>query len=147
MAATIESFDDLLRMARAQAERQRFLFVFLRAELPEDAGPEQAARFAAGEGGALAPVMYADKGLHELRDFATLRAESRRTADHLGQGQGVGTEWDILLVGILAGGTMREPDEDQVDEALQGMLRAVRQGRSLAHLAAFDRDGQPVSFG
>ncbi|MBW7922163.1 MAG: ribonucleotide reductase subunit alpha [Rubellimicrobium sp.] len=147
MAETIDSFDDLLRVARAQAERQRFLFVFLRAELPEDAGPEQEARFAAGQGGALAPVMYADKALHELRDFATLRAESQRTADHLGQGQEVEPDWDILLVGILAGGTMREPDEDQVNSALQTMLRTVREGRSLAHLAAFDRDGHPVSFG
>ncbi len=146
MDDVIESFEDLLRVARAQPERQRFLFVFLRAELPEDARPEQASRFSRGQGGALAPVMYADKGLHELRDFASLVAESRRTADHLGQGQGVDTGWDIVLVGILAGGNMREPDADAVDAGLQGMLQAVRQGRSLAHLAAFDRDGNGVNF-
>lgn len=147
MTDTLESFEDLLRVARTQKEKQRFLFVFLRAELPDDARPEQAARFTQGQGGALAPVMYADKALHELRDFATLVAESLRTADHLGQGQGVDTVWDIVLVGIVAGGTMREPDEDAVDAGLQGMLRAVRQGRSLAHLAAFDRDGNTVNFG
>ena len=147
MAETIESFEDLVRIARAQKERQRFLFVFLRAELPDDAHADQEARFAAKQGGALAPVMYADKGVHEIRDFNTLAAEAQRTIDHLGQGQGVDTDWDIVLVGILAGGTMREPDEDAVDAALQGMLQTVRQGRSLAHLAAFDRTGAPVSFG
>ncbi len=147
MADTIESFEDLVRIARAQKERQRFLFVFLRAELPDDARADQVERFATKRGGALAPVMYADKAVHELRDFAALTAEAQGTIDHLGQGQGVDTGWDIVLVGILAGGTMREPDEDAVDAALQGMLQAVRQGRSLAHLAAFDRNGTPVSFG
>lgn len=147
MADTITSFEDLLRVARAQKERQRFLFVFLRAELPDDARTDQAERFAAKQGGALAPVMYADKSLHELRNFQSLTAEAQGTIDHLGQGQGVDTDWDIVLVGILAGGTMREPDEDTVDAALQGMLQAVRQGRSLAHLAAFDRNGAPISFG
>src|SRR5437763_15902630 len=54
----ISSFDDLLRVARQQAEPQRLLFVFVGAELPEDSTSEQRQRFAAGAGGALVPLMW-----------------------------------------------------------------------------------------
>ena len=57
MSVEISSFDDLLRAARSQPEPQRLLFVFAGAELPEDCTPEQRARFEAGQGGALTPMM------------------------------------------------------------------------------------------
>lgn len=146
MAETIETFADLVRVTRSQLERQRFLLVFLRAELPEDARADQVERFASRQGGALAPVMYADKGIFELHDFDDLVMDAQRTMDHLGQGQGDDMRWDIVLVGCLVGSTLAEPTEQAVDDALQDILRAVRTGRSLGHLAAFDRDGTPVSF-
>ena len=49
----ISCFDDLLQAARAQAESQRLLFVFVGVELPDEATPAQRERFAQGEGGAL----------------------------------------------------------------------------------------------
>ena len=60
---TISSFDDLLLQARQQAEPQRLLFVFSGAELPDDATAQQRARFEAGAGGALTPLMCVDKTL------------------------------------------------------------------------------------
>jgi hypothetical protein len=57
----ISSFDDLLCAARAQPEPQRLLFVFADAVLPDDSSPEQRARFEAGQGGALVPLMFVDK--------------------------------------------------------------------------------------
>ncbi len=56
----ISNFDELLQAARAQAQPQRLLFVFAGVELPDDSTPEQAASFAAGEGGALVPLMVVD---------------------------------------------------------------------------------------
>ncbi|HQS32831.1 MAG TPA: ribonucleotide reductase subunit alpha, partial [Polaromonas sp.] len=72
----ISSFDDLLQAARAQPEPQRLLFVFAGVELPDDATPEQRQRFAAGQGGALVPLMCVDKRPDELASFGALMQES-----------------------------------------------------------------------
>ena len=74
---TIESFDDLLRAAKAQPEPQRLLFVFATAGVDNDATPEQMARFEAGQGGTLTPLMCVDKLPGELASFDALLAESR----------------------------------------------------------------------
>ncbi len=57
MSLPINSFSDFLLAARQQDQPQRLLFVFARAELPEQASQEERARFEAGQGGALAPLM------------------------------------------------------------------------------------------
>ena len=62
----ITSFDDLLHAASAQPEPQRLLFVFAGVELPDDATPAQRERFAAGQGGALVPMMCVDKRPEEI---------------------------------------------------------------------------------
>ena len=62
----ISSFDDLLQAARMQPEPQRLLFVFAAVELPDDATPAQRARFEAGQGGALVPLMCVDKRPEEI---------------------------------------------------------------------------------
>ena len=69
MTVNIASFDDLLRAARDQPEPQRLLFVFANAVLPDDSTPEQRARFEAGQGGALAPLMSVDKAPEDLGTF------------------------------------------------------------------------------
>ena len=72
----ILSFDDLLQAARAQSQPQRLLFVFAGVELPDDSTPVQRARFEAGQGGALVPLMCVDKRPEELSSFAALVQES-----------------------------------------------------------------------
>jgi hypothetical protein len=62
----IEHFDDLLAAARAQPTPERLLLVFSRAELPDDASPEERLAFEQGMGGALAPVFCVDKDANEL---------------------------------------------------------------------------------
>ena len=74
----ISSFDDLLQAARMQPEPQRLLFVFAAVELPDDATPAQRARFEAGQGGALVPLMCVDKTPQELASFDVLVAEARQ---------------------------------------------------------------------
>src|SRR5688572_26920673 len=96
---SISSFDELVRAAREQPEPQRLLFVFAGAELPGDSTPEQRARYEAGQGGALAPLMTVDKAPEELDTFAALVEESRQ----------FGHDWVIVFVASLSGRGGRPP--------------------------------------
>lgn len=144
VAAVLESFEDLVRVAREQPVRQRFLLVFAKAILPGGAKTDQVERFHAGQGGALVPVMYADKAEYELETFDDLLAEARHTVDTLGNG--VETDWDLVIVGCLDGHGTDEPVQREVDAAFHDLLQALRLGKSLGNLIAFDRTGRPVRF-
>ena len=73
---TIEHFDDLLRIARAQPEPQRLLLVFASADLPDQPSPRQQAQFAQAQGGTLEPLLCVDKKPAEIASFAALLEES-----------------------------------------------------------------------
>lgn len=132
----ISSFDDLLAAAGRQTEPQRLLFVFAAAELADDSTPEQRARFEAGEGGALVPVMALDRGPDELGSFEALEAESRQ----------FGKDWVIVFVAALSGRQGVSAAADEVSRALDQMMESIRQGR-LSGFIPFNRQGQPVDFG
>lgn len=125
----LSSFDDLLRAARQQPEPQRLLFVFTRAELPEDSTPEQRARFEAGLGGTLTPLMCVDKAPEEIRDFRALVEESRQ----------FGQDWSVVFVAALSGG-------GDAGQALERMIDSIKTG-SPGALIPFDRRGQALSLG
>jgi hypothetical protein len=129
----IESFDDLLRAARAQPEPQRLLFVFATAELPGDSTAEERARFEAGEGGALVPLMSVDKDPDDLASFASLAQESRQFAG----------DWTMVFVAGLSGRGGRKPTGEEADRSLQRMIESVKSGSFGAYLP-FDRQGRPV---
>ena len=128
-------FQQLLAAARSQDAPTRLLFVFADAELPPDATEAQRERFLDGQGGALSPVMCVDKGPDELADFAALAAESRRA----------GPSWRLVFAAGLAGREGRPPAKAEIDQALQMMVEAVRDG-GFGRFAAYDREGRPVSF-
>ena len=130
---TIEHFDDLLRMARAQAEPQRLLFVFAGAELAADASAEQRAAFDAGEGGELAPLMCVHKAPEEVGDFDALTAEAAEA----------GPPWALVFTAALSGKGGQAPSARDTDAALQRMVNALKGGR-LDGLLPFDRAGTPV---
>ena len=129
----ISSFDDLLRAAREQPEPQRLLFVFADAALPDDSTPEQRARFQAGQGGALTPLMSVDKRPEELDTFAALVEESRQ----------FGHDWAIVFVAGLSGRAGRAPTSEEADQSLQRMIEAIKTG-AFGSFMPFDRQGQPM---
>jgi hypothetical protein len=132
----ISNFDDLLRAAREQPEPQRLLFVFAGAELPHDSTPEQRARFEAGQGGALVPLMSVDKTPEELGTFAMLVEESRR----------FGEDWAVVFVAGLSGRGGCAPTSEEADRSLQRMAESIKTG-SFGSFLPFDRQGDPILFG
>jgi hypothetical protein len=129
----ISSFADLLRAARSQPEPQRLLFVFANAELPADSTPEQRARYRAGKGGALTPLMSVDKSPGEMESFAALAEEARQ----------FGPEWAIVFVASLPGRGGQPPSSAEALQSLDRMIAAIQAGAVGAFLP-FDRNGDPV---
>ncbi|MHB1199635.1 MAG: ribonucleotide reductase subunit alpha [Polaromonas sp.] len=132
----ISSFDDLLHAARAQSEPQRLLFVFAGIELPEDSTPAQRKRFEAGEGGALVPLMYADKRPDEINSFAELVQESHQ----------FGHEWGLVFTAALSGAGSQAPTSEEAEVPLQRMVEAIKRGEIGAYIP-FDLQGQAVQLG
>lgn len=131
----ISSYDDLVRAARRQPQPQRLLFVFTGAELPEGSTPEQQARFRAGEGGALVPLMSVDKIPEQLGTFSDLVEESRQ----------FGRDWVVVFAAGLSGRGGRAPSSDEADRMLQRMIEAIKAG-AFATFIAFDRQGRTLSL-
>jgi hypothetical protein len=127
----ISSYDDLIRAARAQAQPQRLLFAFARAELPDDAGAAERAGFAEQRGGALAPVMCVDKTTEELGSFADLVTESAYT----------GKQWDIVFVSTMSGRNGKPPASAEAEAPLNMMVTYIHTGQ-IAQFLAFGRDGE-----
>jgi hypothetical protein len=132
---SLDSFSDLLNAARQQPQPQRLLFVFAGAELPDDATPAQRAAFAAGQGGALAPLMCADKTPDELQSFDALVAESEQ----------FGQPWAIVFAAGMPGQGGVAPTSAQAEVPLQKMVEAIKAGKISAYLP-FNREGQAVNL-
>ena len=131
----LSTFTDLLEAARSQSEPQRLLLVFAVAELPRDATDEEKARFARGEGGALAPRVCVDKRPDEIGSFQALLEESRGALDH----------WDILFVAAMDGRGGIAPNPDEAVQPMRMMVEQIKGGR-IARFAAVDRNGQLVDL-
>lgn len=132
----IRNYNDLIRVARSQPEPQRLLFVFCRAELPDDASARERRAFEQGEGGALVPVICVDKGLDEAGDFSRLAEESRA----------IGESWDMVFVAAASGRAGVPPSSDDVQQALTMMVESIR----LGHLGTFlplNSSGQAMALG
>lgn len=134
-AAVLEDFAALLQAARTQPEPQRLLFVFARREIDHHATAAQRARFEAGEGGYLQPLLCVDKLPTEIASFAALVAESEHTGKH----------WDVVFVGGLDGRGGIAPSADEAAQPLRFMINAINDGK-IAQFAAFDRDGHALQF-
>ncbi len=128
---TIESFDDLLQAAKSQTEPQLLLFVFTKAELPEDATEQEKVNFAQGIGGTLTPVVCVDKSPEELNSFGALLEESKKT----------GQDWDVVFVSSMSGHGGIAPNSDQAEQPLQMMVQAIQSG-GIGSFLAFSKTGE-----
>jgi hypothetical protein len=129
----ISSFDDLLQAARQQSQPQRLLFVFAQAELPDDSSASQRENFLAGQGGALVPLMCADKTPEELHSFVDLVKESLE----------FGKPWTIVFAAAMSGSGGVAPSSEAAEKQLEKMVAAIKAG-TLGTFIPFDRQGQPV---
>ncbi|MDY0191256.1 MAG: hypothetical protein RBR22_11030 [Desulfuromonas sp.] len=132
---TIANYDDLLQAAKSQAEPQLLLFVFTKAELPEDATELEKENFAQGLGGTLTPVVCVDKSPKELDNFATLLEESKKT----------GQDWDVVFVSSMSGHGGIAPNSDQAEQPLQMMVQAIQAG-SIGSFLAFSNTGDILNI-
>ena len=129
----IKTFADFLQAARAQDQPQRLLFVFTHAQLPDGASDQQRARFANGEGGALAPLMCVEKTVDEVPSFASLTAETAS----------IPQPWTIVFAAALGRQNGAVPSSQDAMMPLQNMIDAIIAGDQRGMLP-FDRDGDPV---
>ncbi|WP_205342719.1 ribonucleotide reductase subunit alpha [Denitrificimonas caeni] len=127
---TIANYDDLLQAAKTQAEPQLLLFVFTKAELPEDASELEKENFAQGLGGTLTPVVCVDKSPDELSSFSALLEESKKTEK----------DWDVVFVSSLSGHGGIAPNSDQAEQPLQMMVQAIQAG-GIGSFLAFSNTG------
>lgn len=135
VVTTDSHFQLLLQAARSQPEPQRLMFVFAKAALPADPTPDQQARFDAGEGGELEPVICVDKHPEEVKSFAALAAEADNN----------GADWQVVFAAGLSGRGQTAPTDAETAQALEVMVEAVRQGR-FGRYAAYDTAGEPLGF-
>ncbi|SNC65327.1 hypothetical protein SAMN04487881_1252 [Marinobacter sp. es.048] len=132
----ISSYSDLIQASYNQQEPQRLLFVFCRAELPDEASPEERVAFERGEGGALTPVVCVDKTPDEAPDFGVLHKESQAT----------GQPWDVVFVAAMSGRGGTPPSTDEAQQPLTMMVESIRLGHINNYLP-LDSQGNAVSLG
>ena len=128
---SITRYSDLIEQAREQSEPQRLMFVFTKAELPDDATPEEVAAFERGEGGALTPTICVDRLPEEVADFSTLVKESEQT----------GFDWDIAFIAAMGGRAGIAPSSDECEQPLKMMMHQIQSGM-IANFLAMNRDGE-----
>lgn len=133
---TISNYDDLLQAAKSQSEPQLLLFVFTKAELPEDATEIEKENFAKGLGGTLTPVVCVDKSPEDLSDFTALLEESKKT----------GQDWDVVFVSSMSGQAGIAPNSDQAEQPLQMMVQAIQSG-GIGGFLAFSNSGEILNIG
>ncbi len=132
----ISSYQDLIQASRSQQEAQRLLYVFCRAELPDEASAEEKAAFERGEGGALTPVICVDKTPEEAPDFGALVEESRAT----------GQSWDAVFIAAMSGRGGMAPSTDEAQQPLTMMVESIRLGH-IGNYLPLDIEGNAVSLG
>lgn len=131
----ISTFDDLLQAARQQPDAQRLLMVFAGATVPEDCSTEERAKFEAGHGGELTPLMCVDKTPDELSNFQALADEAAQ----------FGQPWAIVFVAGLSGRGSRAPTSEDARLPLDGMVQAIKDGH-IERFIPFNPQGHAVSL-
>ncbi|MES1954202.1 hypothetical protein [Salinisphaera hydrothermalis] len=129
---TLESFDDLLAMARAEPDPCRLLTVLVQAEIAYRRRPDGSEALV--DEGLLRPVM--------VRDWAV--TDSLCLADIVTGADEVTHEWRFLMTAILPGTRGRAPTPGECEPHLERMATALAIGEDLDAFVFFDREGVPA---
>lgn len=132
----ISSYSDLVNATKDEQEPQRLLFVFCRAELPDDASTDEKVAFERGEGGALTPVICVDKTPQEALEFSALVEESRSTDQ----------SWDVVFVAAMSGRGGTPPSSDEAQQPMTMMVESIRLG-NVSNYLPLDKSGNAVNLG
>ena len=123
----MEHFDDFLTAARAQADAQRLLLVFV--AIDDAAGGD------ANEGGFLTPKMCVDKTPDEITSFTELVVEATKT----------GQDWSLIFAASLAGTGAQAPSSTDANKPLDAMIAGINTGMIQQYLV-FDKQGGILSL-
>jgi len=126
----IETFDDLIDMARREEHPAMLLTCVLRADAMKAGGASAAAVDLSGEG-VLRPVMVKAHAVGDELNFERIRAEVE-----VGQ-----PDWTFIMLAVLPGLNGRPPPASQVDEQLKNMARVIHVGSGLERYLFVDRQG------
>ncbi|QKK03832.1 MAG: hypothetical protein HND55_14895 [Pseudomonadota bacterium] len=132
----IETFDDLLEIARGEPVPVKLLTVLVRAQPMMQTGSDGNEVAIEGEG-MLTPVMVKSHAVADVPGFEYVRADADAAKK----------DWTFLMVGVLPGQAGRAPADEIVDEQLKNMARAIHAGSGLDRYLFFDRSGAPVQIG
>ncbi|WP_062065063.1 hypothetical protein [Cellvibrio sp. OA-2007] len=123
----MEHFDDFLTAARAQADAQRLLLVFV--------AVDEVANNNTQEGGFLTPKMCVDKTPNEITSFNDLIAEAAQT----------GQVWSLVFAASLAGKGADAPSSSDANKPLDAMIAGINTGMIQQYLV-FDKQGDILSL-
>lgn len=130
----LESFDDLLAMARAEPDPCRLLTVLVKAETAYRRRADE--NEAMMDEGLLQPVM--------VRDWAV--TDDLCLADIVTGADSVTSDWRFLMTAILPGSRGTAPTPAECEPHLERMATALTIGADLGAFVFFDREGGPVSI-
>ena len=125
-------FKELLEMAEQQAEPQRMLLLFAKAE----GVSKKAATDKDPKRGTIEPRMCVDKLPSELSTFDALVKEA----------DSVEKDWNFVFVAGLSGINGVAPSTDMAEPYLNKMTNDLASGQNIAQYVVFDRDGQPIEM-
>jgi hypothetical protein len=123
----VTDFQSLITAAKQQAQPQRLLFLFAKAETEENPAKNQ-------HRGTLTPVMCVDKLPSELASFSAFSKE----ADDISK------DWDFVIAVGLSGQNGQAPSSDDAEPFLNQMVNNLTSGQDLSRYVIFDREENPV---
>lgn len=123
-------FNDLLLKAAEQAEKQRLLFLFAKAN------ETNKSRKRDDKKGSIEPTMVVDKLPEELEGFNALVDEA----------DGISKDWDFVFVASLSGNRFTPPTSEEAEPYLNKMTDDVMTGSNIVRYVVFDRKQNPIEL-
>lgn len=132
--ASLESFADLLRMARAEPDPARLLTVLVKAQLAYRRRDDST--HAMLDEGLLEPVMARDWAITEDLSLDQIVTTADEVVD----------DWRFIMTAVFPGSRGTAPTSAACDPHLERMAKALMLNESLDSFVFFDRHGTPVQI-